>query len=276
MSEIKHIFNLSYERTIKKIILHNIDKALELLPFVAYYHHMENTHIEYPVRVNRYLYLLGYCSRRQADKYITEGKVKINGKTAEIGQKVEKTDKVVVDSKIESLPKNYKYFIYNKPAGIVSHSPQGNEKSVEDVFKTKVKVFPIGRLDKLSRGLMLLTNDGRIVDKLLNPKYPHEKEYSVRVDKVLKQGAINRMKRGVRIEGYMTKEAKVRMTGEKQMRIILTEGKKHQIRRMCAALGYQVKDLLRVRIMNLKIRNLPEGKGRELTEEEKTELLSII
>lgn len=237
---------------------------------------MENAHIEYPVRVNRYLYLLGYCSRREADKYIEQGRVLINGKPALVGQKVQKADKVILDNKVKSLPMHYKYFIYNKPAGIVSHNPTENEKSVEDVFKTKVKVFPVGRLDKLSRGLMLLTNDGRIVDKLLNPKYPHEKEYSVRVDKTLKQTHLNKMAKGVKIEGYMTKPAKLKMTSERQFRIILTEGKKHQIRRMCAALGYQVKDLFRVRIMNLKIRDLAEGKGRELTDEEKKELISII
>lgn len=232
---------------------------------------MEN--IEYPIRINRYLYIKGYCSRRQADKYIEEGRVKINDKKAVLGQKVEEDDTVEVDSKVENLPKNYKYYILNKPVGVVSHNPQRGEKSVEDIFKTKVPVYPVGRLDKASHGLMLLTNDGRIVDKLLNPENPHEKEYVVTVDKVLKNTMKNRMEKGVNIEGYMTKPAKVRFTGEQRFRITLTEGKKHQIRRMCAALGYQVKDLKRVRIMNLKLDKLPEGKGRELTKKEKEDLL---
>lgn len=239
---------------------------------------MENTPLPYPVRLNRYLYLKGYCSRRQADTYIAEGRVKINGKVAQIGQKVEKGDSVELDQKIQSLPKKYVYYIYNKAPGIVSHNPGPGEKSVMDVFRVKTPspLFPVGRLDKASRGLMFLTNDGRIVDKMLNPKYPHEKEYSVRVDKPLKERVARRMAKGVNIEGYMTKPAQVRMTSEYQLRITLTEGKKHQIRRMCAALGYQVKDLLRVRIMNLKLKDLPEGKGRALTQAEQQELLTSL
>lgn len=253
-----------------------IHELLELLSLLPYDQLMENKHIPYPVRVNRYLYLAGYCSRRQADKYIEEGRVKINGTIAKIGQKVEKTDKVELDSKIKSLPRNYKYFLFNKPIGIVSHNPGPGEKSVEDIFKTREKLFPVGRLDKASHGLMLMTNDGRIVDKLLNPKYPHEKEYSVKVDKPLKPAVERKMSRGVNIEGYITKPAKVRITSDYQFRIILTEGKKHQIRRMCAALGYQVVDLLRVRIMNLKLRNLPEGKGIELSKNERDDLLKSL
>lgn len=235
---------------------------------------MEN--ITYPIRINRYLYLKGFCSRRQADQFIEKGLVFINGKKATLGQKVEKIDKVEVKTELKNLKKSFKYYLFNKPIGIVSHNPQGNEKSVEDIFQTPKKIFPIGRLDKDSEGLMLLTNDRRIVDRILNPKVEHQKEYEVTVDKDLKQSVINRMSRGVKIEGYMTKPAKVFQKGDRKFKITLTEGKKHQIRRMCAALGYQVKRLQRIRIIDLKLGSLPVGQGRELKFEERKSLLENI
>lgn len=243
--------------------------------------------IEYPIRVNRYLYLRGYCSRRAADKLVEQGKIKINGVVAVLGQKVSEKDDVDVADSVKEMPSNYQYYLFNKPIGIVSHNPQKGEKSVEDVSGLGPRVFPVGRLDKESGGLMLLTNDGRIVDKMLNPKFGHEREYEVQVDKRITESALNRMRRGVRIEANVkggslhtrditTKPAKVERLGGKSFSIVLTEGKKHQIRRMASALGYTVHSLKRVRIMNLGLGNLPKGKTRALTQSECAELLQSI
>lgn len=232
--------------------------------------------IEYPIRINRYLYLNNYCSRRKADELIEKGLIKINGEKAVLGQKVNADDKVEVTKSVKKMVKNYEYHIINKPIGVVSHNPQQGEKSVEDYFPKEKQLAPVGRLDKKSEGLMLLTNDGRIIDKMLNPKYDHEKEYSVRVDKEIKPRLIRKMSTGVNIEGYMTKPAKVTQTGPKSFRIVLTEGKKHQIRRMCAALDYQVQNLKRLRIMNIKLSGLKSGESRPLFQDEKMELLKRI
>jgi 23S rRNA pseudouridine2604 synthase len=232
--------------------------------------------VEYPIRINRYLYLKNYCSRRKADEMIEKGQVTVNGKNAVLGQKVELNDKVEVGSEMKKLKQNYEYFIFNKPTGVVSHNPQEGEKSVEEFLPKNKKLSPVGRLDKKSEGLMLLTNDGRIIDKMLNPKNEHEKEYSIRVDKEIKTRFIKRMSEGVDIEGYFTKPAKVTQTGPKSFRIILTEGKKHQIRRMCMALGYQVQNLNRLRIMNIKLSSLKSGESRPLFQDEKMDLLKRI
>ncbi|NCS99271.1 rRNA pseudouridine synthase [Candidatus Parcubacteria bacterium] len=232
--------------------------------------------IEYPIRINRYLYLKNYCSRRKADEMIEKGQVKVNGKLAVLGQKVNKDDKVEVGSEMKKMKQNYEYFAFNKPTGVVSHNPQEGEKSVDDFFPTNKKLAPVGRLDKKSEGLMFLTNDGRIIDKMLNPKYEHEKEYSVRVDKEIKSNFIRKMSNGVDIEGYRTKPAQITQSGPKSFRIILTEGKKHQIRRMCIALGYQVQNLKRLRIMNIQLAGLQTGESRPLFQDEKMELLKNI
>jgi 23S rRNA pseudouridine2604 synthase len=230
--------------------------------------------IEYPVRLNRYLYLKNYCSRRQADLYIEKGLVNINGKKAVLGQKVFEGDLIEIDAQIEKKKENFVYFVFNKPVGIVTRNPQGSEKSIEHVWPKAQKLQPIGNLDKASHGLVFLTNDMRIVDRLLSPKYHHEKEYRVRVDKTLPPSFAQKMMHGVNIEGYVTKKCHAELTGDRSFKIILTEGKKHQIRRMCAALGFQVKELKRTRIMNLKLgAQLREGQGRELTVGEKMELL---
>lgn len=236
---------------------------------------MEN--IEYPIRLNRYLYLKNYCSRRQADVFIQKGFVKINGKKAVLGQKVYETDSVEVGSQIQKQKENFVYYIFHKPKGVVTRNPQGDEKEIADIWPKAKKLHPIGTLDKASFGLVLLTNDTRIVDRLLSPKYHHEKEYRVRVDKHVNGYFAQKMENGVNIEGYMTKKCKVEITGDKAFRIVLTEGKKHQIRRMCAALGYQVRDLKRTRIMNLRLtKQLAKGQGRELTVTEKMELLKSL
>ncbi|PCI30794.1 23S rRNA pseudouridine synthase F [Candidatus Kaiserbacteria bacterium] len=224
--------------------------------------------MEYPIRINRFLLLKHYCSRREADRLIEQGKVTVNGEVAVLGQKVTESDSVEVVG-----IKEYKYYIFNKPRGIVSHNPQDGEQSVEDVSGLE-GVSPVGRLDKDSHGLMLLTNDGRIVNSILNPEYSHEREYEVVVDKNIKESDLKKLTKGVDIEGYVTKEAKTERLGEDSFSLILTEGKKHQIRRMCAALGYQVKNLKRVRMMHLKL-DVEQGENRSLSKEEVDSLLTL-
>jgi len=227
------------------------------------------------VVINHYLALKGYCSRRKAVEYIKSGKVNINGEVAEIGQRVAEGDVVEVTNEVATAADHYQYYAFYKPIGVVSHNPKPGEKSVEDIFKTKKAMYPMGRLDKASEGLMLLSNDGRIVNRLLSPESGHEKEYVVTVDKRVRPTALRKLASGVRIEGYMTKPAKTKMIKDSDtaFSIVLTEGKKHQIRRMCAALGYQVRKLRRTRIMHVKLGPMRPSQGRALTHEERQTLL---
>lgn len=229
---------------------------------------MKEEKIDYPIRINRYLFLKGYCSRRKADKFIEERRVKINGRIAVLGDKVQKSDTVEVGKEVSDDAKKYEYIAYYKPVGIVSHNPQEGERGIEDIFKWKVSLSPLGRLDKASEGLMLLSNDGRIVDRLLNPKYAHEKEYVVKVDKKITGLFLKQMTSGVKIEKYKTKPTQIAKFDTHTFRIILTEGKKHQIRRMCAALGFQVQELKRVRIANIKLGALKPKQHRVIKGEE--------
>jgi len=217
----------------------------------------------YPMRINKYLALRKISTRRGADDLIVAKKVFINGKLAVLGSKVTETDKVEVKG---GEQKKYKYFAYNKPIGVETDSPQ------EDLF-------PLGRLDKNSHGLLILTNDGRITDQLLNPKYFHEKEYVVRTLNKLRSSFKQKMEAGVKIEGqenYVTKKCKVKILSDFSFKIILTEGKKHQIRRMCSALFQEVADLKRERIMNIKLGNLKSGQMREIKGEELVNFLKSI
>ncbi|MAJ97645.1 23S rRNA pseudouridine synthase F [bacterium] len=227
--------------------------------------------IKYPIRINRYLLLRNICSRREADRLITQGKVSINGSVAQLGQQVAEGD--VVDVADSAKNREYRYFLFNKPRGIVSHNPQRDEQSVEDVSGLGNSVSPVGRLDKDSHGLMLLTDDGRIVHAILSPEHGHEREYEVHTDKYIKESDLKKLGRGVDIEGYITKPATTERIDDTVFSITLTEGKKHQIRRMCAALGYQVTDLKRVRMMHLPL-DVADGKNRMLTKDEKTALLT--
>lgn len=236
---------------------------------MSHNHFKHTDNITYPVRLNRYMYLTGVCSRRQADKFIENGQVSVNGKQAVLGLKIDRDDVVTYSDKINHHQKSYVYYIFNKPIDIVSHNPQPGEKSIEDIFKpADGPVYPVGRLDKASRGLMFLTNDGRIIDKMLNPKYDHEKEYEVTVDKPVSNLLLKHFNKGVNIEGYKTKPAETTQIDDHKIKVVLTEGKKHQIRRMCAALGFQVTDLVRVRIMNIELRDLQPGQARKLSSEE--------
>lgn len=217
----------------------------------------------FPMRINKYLAHKNYCTRREADTLITAGKVLINGKTAQLGDKVAEKDHVEVRFRV----KKYRYFAYNKPRGIITHSPEEDERDIRQSIPL-VGVFPIGRLDKDSSGLIILTDDGRITDKLLNPEYTHEKEYVVSTREELPEKFKTKMEAGVNIEGYMTKPAVVKVLSPKKFTITITEGKKHQIRRMVAAFGLATSSLQRTRIMNIRLSGLKEGEHRPILGQE--------
>jgi 23S rRNA pseudouridine2604 synthase len=225
----------------------------------------------YPMRINRYLAQKNYCTRREADTLIEAGKVLINGKRAVLGDKVNETDKVDVRFRV----KKYRYFAYNKPRGVITHSPQLGEEDIAGAAGLK-NVFPVGRLDKDSHGLIILADDGRITDKLLNPDFDHEKEYVVTTKEDVPNNFASRMERGVNIEGYVTKPCTVKILGEKVFSIIITEGKKHQIRRMCAALGITVADLERTRVMNLALARLKSNQHRAIEGGELSAFLKML
>ena len=216
------------------------------------------------IRINKYLADNNIASRREVDELIEEGKVFINGKRAKLGDQVSNTDNI----EIRDYAKEYVYYAYNKPKGIVTTNPQKGEKEIISHTKFPTKVFPIGRLDKDSHGLIILSNDGRITKKLLDPEFEHEKEYEVEVDKHVTPEFFTKMSKGVRIERYTTKPAKLKHMGSRKFSIILTEGKNRQIRRMCQACGYTVMDLKRVRVGNVVLGNLKPGAFKAVAEKD--------
>jgi 23S rRNA pseudouridine2604 synthase len=224
-------------------------------------------------RLNKYLSEIGYCSRRAADKLIEAGRVTINGVVPEMGTKVSANDEVHVDGKLlENTTKAFVYLAFNKPLGIVCTTDTKVEKdNIIDFIKYPKRIFPIGRLDKPSEGLILLTDDGDIVNKILRASNNHEKEYLVTVDKPISQTFIERMSNGVPILDRITKKCYVEKLSKFEFRIILTQGLNRQIRRMCEYLDYEVNTLKRVRIMNIKL-DVPVGKYRELYPDELKEL----
>ena len=229
-------------------------------------------------RINKYLSELGYCSRRKADRLIEEGKVKINGKISEIGTKVDDCDLVEVEGQIiEKSTKQKKiYLAFNKPVGIVCTTNREVEPdNIIDFIKYPTRIFPIGRLDKLSEGLIFLTNDGDIVNKILRARNNHEKEYIVSVNRPINREFIQTMSNGVEILETITKNCFAKQMGPKKFKIILTEGLNRQIRRMCESLGYRVQSLKRVRIMNIKL-DIPVGKYREFTKKELIKLNELL
>ena len=229
-------------------------------------------------RINKYLSEVGYCSRRVADKLIKEGKVTINGKIPEMGTKVEEGDQVEVEGKRleKSTKKKNIYLAFNKPIGIVCTTDRRLEpNNVIDYIKYPTRIFPIGRLDKPSEGLIFLTNDGDIVNKILRGRNNHEKEYIVSLNRTINKEFIQRMSNGVEILDTITKSCFVKQLGPKEFKIILTQGLNRQIRRMCESLGYKVKSLKRVRIMNIKL-DVPIGKYREFTKKELLELNRLL
>jgi len=260
----------------------------------------------YPIRINKYLADKKIASRREADELVKLGKILINGQKAELGAMIQEVDKVEVKGDLKKLV----YLAFNKPAGIITHSPQGGEVSIAEILKFtpapkmlackdgdgchgmpavyspkshdhkamvrgfNTEVFPLGRLDKDSRGLIILTNDGRMADRLLNPIFEHEKEYEVEAVQPIGKNFIKQMEQGVKLDGgYITRKCQLKKLDNHLFSIILTEGKKRQIRRMCAALGYEVRDLKRVKVMNIELGSLKEGHYRIISGREKEEFL---
>lgn len=228
-------------------------------------------------RINKYLSEVGFCSRREADKLLDQGRITINGVNPEMGTKVSDEDEILVDGiSIRKTEENHVYIVLNKPVGIVCTTDTKREKNnIVDFINHPKRIFPIGRLDKPSEGLILLTSDGDIVNKILRARNNHEKEYIVRIDKPITPQFLHKMRNGVPILDTITKQCDVEQIDTLSFRIILTQGLNRQIRRMCEFLGYEVKKLKRIRIMNIKL-DLPIGKWRDLTKEEFAELQKLL
>lgn len=228
-------------------------------------------------RINKFLSESGYCSRRAADRLIEEGRVTINGKVPEIGTKVQPSDQVEVDGKaINKIEEEFVYIALNKPVGIVCTTDTKREPdNIVDFLNYPKRIFPIGRLDKPSEGLILLTNDGDIVNKILRARNNHEKEYIVTVDKPITKSFIQKMSSGVPILDTITRECVVEPIDDRTFRIILTQGLNRQIRRMCEHFGYEVIRLKRIRIMNIQL-DTPEGEWRYLSTKEMDEMNQLL
>lgn len=228
-------------------------------------------------RINKYLSEVGFCSRRAADKLIEEGRVTINGKIPEMGTKIVEGDEVRVDNTLISTPKEkFVYIAFNKPVGIVcTTDTKGEKNNIIDYINHPKRIFPIGRLDRPSEGLIFLTNDGDIVNKILRSKNNHEKEYLVTVKQVITSDFIRKMGNGVPILDTVTDKCYVEKIGTYQFKIILKQGLNRQIRRMCTHLGYDVTKLQRVRIMTINL-DIPIGRWRDLTEKEMTEINHLV
>ena len=226
-------------------------------------------------RLNKAISETGYCSRREADKLIEAGKVKVNGKTAEMGLKVGAKDKISVQGKLITKEVRNIYLAFHKPIGITCTTETNVKGNIVTYINYPERIFPIGRLDKPSEGLIFMTNDGDIVNKILRSGNNHEKEYIVTVNRKITSNFIKRMAKGVPILGTVTKECKIRKLDDYTFNIILTQGLNRQIRRMCDFLGYEVRKLKRVRIMNISLGGLKRGQYRELTKNELNDLLNL-
>ena len=224
------------------------------------------------MRINKFISEAGTASRRGADKLITEGRVTINGKRATIGSQVEPGDDVRVNGNQLFVARNNVYIALNKPVGITSTTEKGVKGNIVDLVNHPFRVFHIGRLDKDSEGLILLTNDGDIVNEILRSENQHEKEYVVSVDRPITPEFLKQMSEGVKILDTVTLPCKVEQLSKYNFKIILTQGLNRQIRRMCEALGYNVYRLQRIRIMNIQLDNLPVGQWRYLSKKEKAQL----
>ena len=226
------------------------------------------------MRINKFISEAGQASRRGADKLITEGRVTINGKRATIGSQVEPGDDVRVNGNQLFVARNNVYIALNKPVGITSTTEKGVKGNIVDLVNHPFRVFHIGRLDKDSEGLILLTNDGDIVNEILRSENQHEKEYVVSVDRPITPEFLKQMSEGVKILDTITLPCKVEQLSKYDFKIILTQGLTRQIRRMCEELGYNVYRLQRIRIMNIQLDNLPVGQWRYLSKKEKTQLFN--
>ena len=255
----------------------NMDRAVREAPVRARGPRPIPNEALYPMRINKYLAQQGHATRREADTLVEKKAVLINGRIAQVGDKIEEGD--VVEVRRNVRPGRYTYLAFNKPVDVDTHKEATGSENILDSLPPEVKqlkLFPIGRLDKASHGLIILTNDGRITDRLLNPDHAHEKTYEVRTKLPLRATFKENMEGGVLIEGYMTRPAKVNILGEKAFRITLTEGKSHQIRRMVSALHNEVSDLRRMSIMNIKIGALKGGAFRPIEGEELSEFLHAL
>lgn len=229
-----------------------------------------------PVRLNKFLSEAGVCSRREADKLIESGRVTVDGVRAKTGMKVLPGQVVKVGKKVVSRQDEMVVLAVNKPVGIVCTEERRERDSIVRFLKFPIRVTYIGRLDKDSRGLLLMTNNGDIINKMMRAGNRHEKEYKVTVDKPLTADFLQQMSSGVAILDTVTRPCRVEKIGKYTFSITLTQGMNRQIRRMCEALGYQVKDLVRVRIMNIRLDNLKEGEYRRLTDQELDDLYEQI
>lgn len=228
------------------------------------------------IRLNKHLSEVGYCSRREADRLIEEGRITVNGALPEMGIKVTEEDEIRVDGKrIVNSNEKFVYLAFNKPIGIECTTNQSVKNNIVDYVNYPKRIFPVGRLDKASEGLIILTNDGDIVNKILRQKNNHEKEYIVTVDKPVTESFLEKMRNGVPILDTVTKKCRVEKISKYIFRIFLTQGLNRQIRRMCAFLSYEVIALKRIRIINISL-DVPVGTYRELTAQELKELNRLI
>jgi 23S rRNA pseudouridine2604 synthase len=228
-------------------------------------------------RINKYLSEVGYCSRRAADKLLEQGRITINGQKPELGTKIQPGDEIRVDGELIIEPNDdFVYIAFNKPIGIVCTTDTRVEKdNIIDYINHPKRIFPIGRLDKPSEGLIFLTSDGDIVNKILRARNHHEKEYIVTVNKPINDRFIERMSNGIPILGTTTRKCEVERLSKNKFRIVLTQGLNRQIRRMCEYLGYRVIKLKRVRIMNVSL-DLPVGQWRDLSDQEIEQIREMV
>lgn len=228
------------------------------------------------MRLHKYLSTAGVCSRRQGEEYIKNGRIRVNGQViTAVGTKIDPdTDRVEFDGKLVEMTANPVYIALNKPRGYVTSCSHPGEKIVLDLVDIPERIYPVGRLDKDSIGLLLLTNDGRLHHRLSHPSYDHEKEYNVTVSKPISNSALQRIARGMPLMGTKTREAAVERISSRRFRIVLREGKNRQIRRMINKVGNRVTRLKRTRVSNIRLGKLAEGNWRYLTQNEKKALLS--
>jgi 23S rRNA pseudouridine2604 synthase len=229
-----------------------------------------------PKRLNKFISETGYCSRREADKLIEQGRVMVNGELPQLGTKVTSADSILIDGTSITKKEEPVYLAFNKPVGITCTTELKVKGNIVSFINYKKRIFPIGRLDKPSQGLIFLTNDGDIVNKILRAGNNHEKEYVVTVDKPITQRFLDRMASGVPILDTVTRKCVITQEDKFVFRIILTQGLNRQIRRMCEVLGYHVTKLKRTRIMNITLRGLPVGEWRYLTRREISEINDLV
>lgn len=227
------------------------------------------------IRLNKFLSDAGFCSRREADRLIAEKKVLVNNAVAVMGQKVTINDKVSVNGKAITREEEQILLAFNKPVGVECTTDVLNPDNIIDYIGYDKRIYPIGRLDKNSQGLILMTNDGSLVNNILKASNYHEKEYIVTVDKPITDQFVEKMGLGVKILNQVTRPCKVKKVNKHTFNIVLTQGLNRQIRRMCEQLGYRVQKLKRIRVMNIELGNLPIGQYRQVTEEELQQLMKL-